>query len=438
VDSPSRPPEVDEALLADLEEAFASLAGPDARIDPAELQRALGLESEYLARRVFALFDRDGDGAIDRDEFIDRVRGLVFGTPRQKLRFVFRLHDHDGDGFISRSELHRMICLSLAEDDIDVPGTTIDRLVATLFVEADRNGDGRVGFEDLERLVEATPGLIEQITRSEAKWIAPNEALLRRTETGERGRVRRWLARFEGRGQFVFWGIIWALVNVALFVEAALRYRERGASELVQLARGGGACLNFNGALILLPTMRRLGTAMRQSFLGRLFPVDESIDIHRVIGHAMFGFAWIHAAAHLANYARGRRPFFDQLLLTSAGFTGTLLLVVFTLMWWCSREAVRRSGRFELFYFTHLLYVAWFALALLHGPVFWMWAIVPLAGYLVERVLRRARRERETTSVAGHALRSGVTRLEIVRPPGFEPRAGDYLFLRIPELARFE
>ena len=45
-----------------------------------------------------------------------------------------------------------------------------------------------------------------------------------------------------------------------------------------------------------------------------------------------------------------------------------------------SRQAIRRSGKFELFYFTHLLYLTWFTFALVHGRVFWMWAGVPLLG----------------------------------------------------------
>src|SRR5262249_50444890 len=36
------------------------------------------------------------------------------------------------------------------------------------------------------------------------------------------------------------------------------------------------------------------------------------------------------------------------------------------------------------------------------------------------------------------ALRSGVTKLVIARPPGFVFSAGDYVFLRIPEIARHE
>lgn len=69
---------------------------------------------------------------------------------------------------------------------------------------------------------------------------------------------------------------------------------------------------------------------------------------------------------------------------------------------------------------------------------FWMWAAVPLLGFAVERALRDARHAPSTEIFAGHALRSGVTRLEIRRPPGFRHRAGDYLFLCVPEIARHE
>ena len=89
---------VDRELLGMLERAFEQHAGADARIDQAELRKALGLRSEYLARRVLAAFDRDRDGSIAKDEFIEGVRKLVFGTDHEKLLFAFRVHDHDGDG----------------------------------------------------------------------------------------------------------------------------------------------------------------------------------------------------------------------------------------------------------------------------------------------------------------------------------------------------
>src|SRR5512140_2631550 len=101
-----------------LERAFAKHAGGDARIDLAELRKALGLRSEYLARRVLAAFDRDNDGTIDRAEFMEGVRKLVFGPAHDKLLFAFRVHDDNGDGRISREELLRMITISLGESDV--------------------------------------------------------------------------------------------------------------------------------------------------------------------------------------------------------------------------------------------------------------------------------------------------------------------------------
>lgn len=202
---------------------------------------------------------------------------------------------------------------------------------------------------------------------------------------------------------------------------------------------GAGACLNLNGALILVPMMRRLLTRVRRTPILRALPVDNAVDFHRLVGSAMFAFALVHTAAHLADYSVAPGvTVLGELLTTTVGLTGLVLLVVFTVMWVCTRQRVRRGTRFELFYATHLLYVAWFALALVHAPNFWMWVTVPLAGFAAKRLLRSSRRSGKADVVAGHALRSGVTRLAIGRPSRFRHRAGDYLFLRIPEVARHE
>jgi predicted ferric reductase len=107
-------------------------------------------------------------------------------------------------------------------------------------------------------------------------------------------------------------------------------------------------------------------------------------------------------------------------------------------MWGFSLSVVRRTKHFELFYFTHLLYLAWFVLAIVHAPVFLLWAGVPLLGFGVEQALRLKRRAAASRVNSSSALRSGVTRLEIERPQGFEFAAADYVFLRIPAVARHE
>jgi predicted ferric reductase/Ca2+-binding EF-hand superfamily protein len=433
----ANPHPLDASLLEVLHDAFTEHAGPESRLDAAELQRSLEIKNPFLAERMLAVFDQNGDGVITRAEFLDRVRRLVFGSTSDKLRFAFRIHDLDGDNVITRPELLRMITLCLAEEKTLLNARAAESMTDLLLKAADRNRDGKLSYKEFEAVVGRYPKVLDLITRSEASWLTPNEDLLERFQSPPTAR-KRFKRALQNRWMLAAILTLWVLANVALFVHAVLRYRELGANGFVMLARGAGATLNFNGALILIPVMRRLLTAMRRTPGFRKLPVDDAIAFHRLVGVTMFALALVHTAAHLGNYATSGKGILPGTFGTPAGLTGFFLLTVFAVMWWCSRPAVRRSGKFELFYFSHLLYVAWFALLLVHGPVFYLWAGVPLLGFAVEQILRVSTRARRTEILAATPLRSGVTRLEIARPEGFGHRAGDYLFIRIPALARRE
>jgi NADPH oxidase 5 len=432
------PSDPNSALLQTLERSFAHLAGEDAVIDVKELQRALGLRAEYLARRVMSLFDLDGDGVIRREEFFEGVRKLLLGAPRDRLLFAFRLHDHDGDGSLDRADLVRMVTLALAEDDVNAHDTYVQRLVASLVSAADANGDGRISFEEFEIALGRHPRLLDQMTRDEARWIAPNEDLLARLEEA-RGGTPQHSPRLEaGWGPVVFVAV-WALANVLLFAFGMLQKQRAGHSIdfVSQIARATTTPIELDGALILFPVMRRLLTWVRRTWLGRVVPVDEAVGFHRIVGHTLFALCAVHGAATLVGYGRGSKPFLAQ-LASERALTGAVLLAVFAVMWVCAWQVVRRSSRFELFYFTHLLYLVWFVLAIAHAPGFLGWAALALLGLAIEQAMRIARRARATAIVAADPLRSGVTRLEIRRPQGFAHHAGDYLFLRVPSIARHE
>lgn len=432
------PSHVDRRLLAMLERAFARHAGADARIDLQELRKALGLRSEYLTRRVLAVFDQNGDGTIDRTEFLEGVRRLVFGNDREKLLFAFRVHDHDGDGRITQEELLRMITLSLGESDVARATQPPEQLTRALFWAADRNKDGVITFDELEAVVRKRPALLEKMTRSEAIWMVPNEDLLTWLDA-RAGHVPIGAQTSEYGWLPVAFLLLWVLANGAVFVLAMLKDTTLAPDPAAQLGRALGRCADLNGALILVPMMRRLLTRVRASWLGKVVPIDESIDFHRVVGHTLFGLSVAHAAAFVVAYATGHAssPVW-AVVATARGGTGVALLAVFGVMWLFSLSFIRRSSRFELFYFTHLLYVAWFVLAVVHAPTFLLWAGVPLLGFGVEQVLRLFRRAPATPVITGDALRSGVTRLELEKPTGFDFAAGDYVFLRIPAIAKHE
>jgi predicted ferric reductase/Ca2+-binding EF-hand superfamily protein len=433
------PAYVDARLLETLERAFAHHAGGDGRIDAKDLQRAVGLRSAELARRVLAGFDLNGDGVVSREEFFEGVRKVVFGTDREKLWFAFRVHDHDGDGFIDHAELYRMIALSLYESEVARRATVPpERLANALFLAADRNRDGRISFEEFEAVVRARPRLLHQMTRSEAQWLAPNEDLLAWLDDARARRSGRAARFLENRWKPVLVMAVWIAANLGVFVATFLR--SSATDSLVRAGSALGACLSLNGALILIPVMRRFLSWVRPTWIGRVLPIDDAVDFHRIVGQTMFALAVTHAAAFVFAYALGHawQPMTHLLLQTARGLTGSLLFVVFLVMWVFSQGVVRRSSRFELFYFTHLLYVAWLALAIAHAPSFLLWAGVSILGFAAEQISRAGRRGVPAPVVAAHALRSGVSRLEIRRPPGFEFSPGDYVFLRIPSIARFE
>ncbi len=436
--------DVDRRLIATLERSFDAMAGADHVIDIAELQRALGLRSEFLAKRMLTLLDRDGSGTISRAEFMEAVKKLVFGTDQEKLRFAFALHDHDGDGAIDQVELLRMVALSLADADV-LPRTSDapEQLAQSLLRAADTNGNGRISFDELERALATRPEILRNMTRSEAQWIAPSADILAvlegRLDPVERPRrIARFLAN---RLPFAIVVGLFFATNLAVLVGALVHELSIPFPDpWLAMGRATALCLTVDGALVFLPVLRRLMTRVRASFFGRVLPVDDAIALHRGLGHVLFVLALVHASSISVSYAMGHglARLVPLLSETRIGITGSLLLLVFTVMWTFALERVRRGKRFELFYFTHLGYVLWLGLAMVHAPSFIVLGALAALGLAIEHLLRIARRGRPTLAIGLAALRSGVTRVALERPSGFRFRPGDYVFVCIPSIAKRE
>ena len=94
-----------------------------------------------------------------------------------------------------------------------------------------------------------------------------------------------------------------------------------------------------------------------------------------------------------------------------------------------------------MFYFTHLLYVVFWLLLILHAPEFWKWFIAPGIIFLLEltyRALSSGMGKGKTNIFAGVVLPSKVTSLIIRRPHNFNFAPGDWVFVKIPVIAKSE
>ena len=87
------------------------------------------------------------------------------------------------------------------------------------------------------------------------------------------------------------------------------------------------------------------------------------------------------------------------------------------------------------------MYVPFWILLILHGPNFWKWFILPGCVYGIERIMRIVwmKSERGKTYISsGLLLPSKVTHLVIKRPLQFDFHPGDYVFVNIPAIAKYE
>ncbi|XP_034538034.1 calcineurin subunit B type 1 isoform X1 [Notolabrus celidotus] len=117
------------------------------------------LQQNPLVQRVIDIFDTDGNGEVDFKEFIEGVSQFsVKGDKEQKLRcessssskphvakVAFRIYDMDKDGYISNGELFQVLKMMVGNNLKD---TQLQQIVDKTIINADKDGDGRISFEE--------------------------------------------------------------------------------------------------------------------------------------------------------------------------------------------------------------------------------------------------------------------------------------------------
>jgi serine/threonine-protein phosphatase 2B regulatory subunit len=103
---------------------------------------------------MIAIFDEDGGGDVDFQEFVTGLSAFSSkGNKEEKLRFAFRVYDIDRDGYISNGELFIVLKMMVGNNLKDIQ---LQQIVDKTIMEADQDGDGKISFEEFTHMVEST------------------------------------------------------------------------------------------------------------------------------------------------------------------------------------------------------------------------------------------------------------------------------------------
>ncbi|XP_060935687.1 NADPH oxidase 1 isoform X1 [Limanda limanda] len=320
--------------------------------------------------------------------------------------------------------------------------------------------------------------------------------------------------------------VVWMAINIFLFLwfyffydlGDQFYYTRHLLGPALAWARAPAAVLNFNCTLILLPVCRNLLSLCRGSFMccGRTVrkQLDKNISFHKLVAYMIALMTAVHMIAHLLNvewYTNSRQGLYDKLstalsnledegnttylnpirstenpqqiptyfvFTTIAGLTGVIITLALILIITSSMEVIRRSY-FEVFWYTHHLFIIFFAGLVFHGagrivrsqnttgsahnftfckdrsdewglipecpvpqfaggePGTWKWVIGPMILYLCERLLRFIRYMQKVEYRKIVMRPSKVLELQLVKS-GFKMEVGQYVFLNCPAISQLE
>ncbi|XP_061394612.1 uncharacterized protein LOC133330155 [Musca vetustissima] len=455
----------DKSSLARLEQLFRNTVGNEREIRREEFKKIVISKNPFFTERVFQIFDKDNSGSISLQEFIDAIQQFSGQSADDKIRFLFKVYDIDGDGLIQHKELHDVIRACMEENGMEFSEDQIEDLTTAMFEDADPYNRGEITYEALKNQLHKHGGLLENLSITIDRWLVPM------AQDPQAGKTKSKLwnsipiphqltpAYMKNNHVFVTYLFVYIAINVCLFVSRAIQYR--ASNGFVIVARACGQCLNFNCAWILVLMLRHSLTYLRSRGLSTYLPLDNHIYLHKLTGIVISVLSLLHTIMHLFNfsiivvndpqinaghYTIGEwlltdRPGLFGLIPGCANPTGMALFIILLIMFICSQPFVRRKGSFEVFYWTHLLYIPFWILVLFHGPNFWKWFFIPGIIYTVERILRFVwmRGDHGKTYISsGLLLPSKVIHLVIKRPNNFHFRPGDYVFVNIPVIANYE
>lgn len=402
----------------------------------------------------------------------------------EKLKDLFDFYDADGNGMIQRQELIDVLALCAHDIGLEVDAY-LEQIADTVFSNANVDqASGGITFDGLKEVLKHRPNLINELSLAKSKHNSGSSSSNNNNNlTGQPGETCRGIAnyfadRWESMAtrlgkripicnklrweyisnnwvRFNFFVAI-VIITTGLSIGRVVSYWDYCGFTI--MARVSGQCLNFLCSIIVLLVCRRTISILRSHGYGRYLPLDDHVYFHKLIGMMMVFHSILHTLGHLINFfiesqkEGAKYTYGEYLFSTSIGIgwiggcaclTGWFLLLIVIVMS-VAQPFSRSLGKFELFYYSHLLYIPFWILLFIHAPRFWEWFVGPFAIFMFETLFRfknllmSLRTDGQTTIIKAVPLPSNVLHLVIKRPANFEYNPGDWIYVLIPQIAKYE
>jgi predicted ferric reductase/Ca2+-binding EF-hand superfamily protein len=375
----------------------------------------------------------------------------------EKVDYTFNMYDKNKDGIISKSDIESFLNNFNQYNSLYFDEETIKGISNVLSEELDKNKDGNItkaSFREFllenkdspltlnpfKKNLDFTVAICEPINDIEnVKINAINSKISNEDEVKSKSLG----------GLFLFVrlnikNLIWfsAYLTWTLYIV----YDQFDSSKISSYKTYGhiGSRLSLlNLSILLFMMCENLWTIVRGTFLFHILPIDNIKLNHEMsatayviagCGHGLINstWGWISSCENLSCY-------FDKFMST-LGWTGSLMIIIFTVMGITSIRCMRRKN-YEVFSYLHKLFMIAMVLLFIHheNKQFWKWTLWPLTILAIEYLVKFVRFFIFKTRILSVKLLEGnVVELVIKKPKFFSFKPGQFLRLQIPEISFFE
>ncbi|XP_075471368.1 guanylyl cyclase-activating protein 2 isoform X1 [Ascaphus truei] len=154
--------EIDVAELQEWYKKFV-VECPSGTLFMHEFKRFFGVadnqEAADYVEHMFRAFDKNGDNTIDFLEYVAALNLVLRGKLEHKLKWTFKIYDRDGNGCIDKTELLEIVELSFQSiynlkkvcrqgTEDRAPLLSPEEVVERIFLLVDENGDGQLSLDE--------------------------------------------------------------------------------------------------------------------------------------------------------------------------------------------------------------------------------------------------------------------------------------------------